>query len=171
MKFVKYIRRSSLRLAGYDYRRGGAYFVTIVAKHKQPFFIDPILRIILKREWKNLESRFSAIKLDAFVIMPDHIHFVLWIDDRFEDRPSLSAVIQAYKSIVSNKWINHFRDTSTGCDGKIWQRSFYDCIIKSRRHLIAVRRYIINNPAKALEHQKKKYTQRIEQKSNQTPSS
>ena len=170
MVFKKYVRRNSLRLPGYDYRRGGAYFVTILARGRQQFFTDPILRVILKKEWKNLKSRFPAIKLDAFVIMPDHIHFVLWIDGRFEDRPSLSQVIRAYKFIVSNKWINHFRNTSTGCDGKIWQPSFYDCIIKNRRHLLAVRQYIINNPINALKHQEKTYTQRLKQKSHQTPS-
>jgi putative transposase len=69
--------RKSLRLATRDYTAAGAYFVTIRALPPDPLFAIPKLRYILLETWHALPKRFSHVTLDEFVIMPDHIHFIL----------------------------------------------------------------------------------------------
>jgi REP element-mobilizing transposase RayT len=62
------------RLQSHDYRKGGAYFVTICAYRRQPHFLIPELASILKQQWLDLPQRFPSISLDRFVIMPDHLY-------------------------------------------------------------------------------------------------
>lgn len=73
--------RRSIRLKGYDYHNAGAYFVTICTKNRECVFEDPIVIGIINDVWKALPSWFPTIKLDEFVIMPNHVHFVVWITD------------------------------------------------------------------------------------------
>jgi len=68
----------SIRLKGYDYRRAGAYFVTICTKNRECILDDPIVNAIVHDVWYALPSWFPTIALDEFVIMPNHIHFVAW---------------------------------------------------------------------------------------------
>ena len=69
--------RKPARLEGYDYASAGAYFVTICADYKQPLFEDSRLSTILHEEWDALPNRFSGVVLDEFVVMPNHIHFIV----------------------------------------------------------------------------------------------
>ena len=75
---VKY-NRQSIRLPNHDYRQPGAYFVTICTLGRQCVLQDEIVHGILTDTWLSLPNRFSDIALDEFVIMPNHIHFVLWL--------------------------------------------------------------------------------------------
>jgi REP element-mobilizing transposase RayT len=68
------------RLSQRDYGKSGAYFVTICAYQRQPCFRIPELEQILKQQWQELPQHFPGISLDRFVIMPDHLHFIVWID-------------------------------------------------------------------------------------------
>ena len=70
--------RKSIRLEGYDYSKEGAYFITICASNRMNYFeLYPELRGIVENEWKNLPMRFNHIKLDEFVVMPDHVHGII----------------------------------------------------------------------------------------------
>ena len=71
--------RRSIRLKGYDYRNAGAYFVTICTKNRICLLDDPIVKGIINDVWLALPSWFPTIILDEFVIMPNHIHFILWL--------------------------------------------------------------------------------------------
>ena len=140
--------RQSLRLAGYNYGTSGAYYVTFCTDQRQPLLIQPRLHAIVKQEWLALPQRFPAVTLDAFVIMPDHMHCLLWIDAKKKRAPTLFTIMKTYKSRTTILWIKHLETAREEQSGKIWQRSYHDEIIRNERHLAAVRQYILDNPKK-----------------------
>jgi REP element-mobilizing transposase RayT len=71
--------RRSIRLKGYDYTLAGAYFVTICTQNRECVLDDPIVNGIINDVWQMLPSWFPTIELDEFVVMPNHVHFVVWI--------------------------------------------------------------------------------------------
>jgi len=73
--------RRSIRLKGYDYHDAGAYFVTICTKNRECVLEDPIVNEIIIAVWRALPQWFPTIELDEFVVMPNHVHFVVWILD------------------------------------------------------------------------------------------
>ncbi len=87
--------RKSLRLPKHNYGWTGTYFVTLRAKEPGPIFDIPELRAILTQEWEALAKRFPNVTLDEFVIMPDHIHFILRLEGNVEHAPPLGSVIGA----------------------------------------------------------------------------
>src|SRR6266702_824367 len=93
--------RRSLRISDRDYSSASAYFVTIRAEQREPVFEIPELRKILVETWKALPDRFTGVKLDEFVVMPDPIHFIIWLDGLVENAPTLGSVVGAYKSITT----------------------------------------------------------------------
>ena len=141
-------RRKSLRMSGRDYSGAGAYFVTIRGLHDGRFFEIPKLRYILMDVWKSLPARFPHVELDEFVIMPDHVHFILWLDGTRKDLP-LGRVVGAYKSITTVQWIQHLKavgkDMEYPC--RIWQGNYHEEVVRSDA-LEQTRLYIRNNPKK-----------------------
>lgn len=71
--------RRSIRLKGYDYHNAGVYFITICVKNRECILDDIILNSIIKDVWFSLPLWFPNIELDEFVIMPNHVHFVIWL--------------------------------------------------------------------------------------------
>ena len=71
--------RKSIRLKGYDYHNAGAYFITICTKNRECVLNDMIVSSIVLDVWQALPLWFQTIELDEFVIMPNHIHFVIWL--------------------------------------------------------------------------------------------
>jgi REP element-mobilizing transposase RayT len=77
--------RRSIRLDGYDYTCDGYYFVTLVTANRDPFLAQPVAGkmvltqygLVAQGEWENLAKRFDYVVLDAFVVMPDHVHAVI----------------------------------------------------------------------------------------------
>src|SRR5216110_1270793 len=100
----------------------------------------------LKQQWRNLPQRFPTISLDRFMIMPDHLHFIIWIKLDAEKTPSLSEIIQAYKSITAVEWLKYLRENNINEEGYIWQKGYYDRIIRDEQELANTRLYIENNP-------------------------
>ena len=74
--------RRSFRLKGYDYHNAGAYFITICTKNRECVLDDPIVTDIITAVWQALPTWFPTIELDEFVVMPNHVHFVVWIIER-----------------------------------------------------------------------------------------
>ena len=113
--------------------------------------------------WLQIPKHFNHVELDEYVIMPNHIHGIIIINDnrRGDDtrrdtacrvptnqfgkpvRGSLSTIIRSYKSAVTKR-INELRNTP---GTKLWQRNFYEQIIRNDHELYEIRKYIINNPA------------------------
>ena len=175
----KSLTRKNNRLKNYNYSDNGFYFVTICTKDKKNIFgqyINPVgaqravpetvqektpkINInqygqIVCEEWKNTQYLRNNVKLDEFVIMPNHIHGIIIINDTGTARCaptglvrgpvscSLSAIIRSFKSAVTNR-INKLRQTTKL---PIWQRSFYDHVIRVDESLYKIREYIRNNPA------------------------
>ena len=155
--------RRSLRLQGYDYRGAGAYFVTICTMEKRPLFgtvRDGSVQLnelgqIADNCWKQIERVRRAIAMDAYIVMPNHIHGILHFStkDAAANAPatarelaagSLGAILGQYKSIVTKRsQFLHSPPTPP-----IWQRNYYDHIIRSAASLEKIRQYIVDNPAR-----------------------
>lgn len=152
----KHKPRKSLRLAGYYYGTSGAYSVTICTEHRQPYFKQPMLEQILKEEWINLPQHFAGITPDVLVVMPDHIHGVVWIDEEVENAPTLDKLIGGYKSITNVLWLRYMKKTGTKGSWKLWQRSFNDHIIRNEQDLREKQNYALNNPIVAEQKEEQK---------------
>ena len=173
----KYNRRS-MRMKGYDYSLPGAYFVTLLASGRKHLFwkvnLDQVelneIGKIVEYCWLKIPNYFDNIKLDEYVIMPDHLHGIIFIEaalgkgevfagnapnevetqsantsplrPRGTKKGSLGAIIQNFK-LVSTRFVNK-RFYEAG--NKIWQRNYYDRIIRNEREFNAIRQYIRDNP-------------------------
>lgn len=160
--------RRSIRLKDYDYSQDGAYFVTICVYERQCLFgsVDQgEIRLnapgmMVSKAWQDLDERFPEVKTDAFVVMPNHIHGILWLvgaplvgalDDRIEATtrvaPALGRVVGTFKSITTDKYIDGVKRYGwTPFSGKVWQRNYYEHVIRNERTLNATREYIEANP-------------------------
>lgn len=141
-------RRKSLRLHKHNYVWTAAYFITTCVEGREPLFDIPELHAILEDTWLTLPERFPGITLDEFVIMPDHIHCIVWLDDSVENAPTLGDVMKAYKSLTTVAWLRHIKTMGLQCSGKIWQSRYFDRVIRDTQELEQIRQYIRDNPSK-----------------------
>lgn len=173
-------RRRSIRLQGYDYSRPGSYFITICTHNRECLFdtiVDGEMVLnefgrIVSQEWVKTGEIRDEIKLDRWVIMPNHFHGIVWIKTtgngisrcRRGDRPgrgtarraptveqfgkpvvgSLPTIVRAFKSAVTKR-INQLRNTP---GMKLWQRNYWEHIIRNDDELNRLRQYIMDNPMK-----------------------
>ncbi len=135
--------RKRLRLAGFDYATPGAYFVTICARDQGCIFgrIEDD-RMLLSRLGHLVEGALDGISgfhrsvdLDTSVVMPNHVHAIVFIDRSRFRPPPVPAVIGAFKARASRR---------AGC--ALWQRGYFDRVIRSELELSACREYIATNP-------------------------
>ena len=177
----RYPQRQSKRLPGYDYSQAGVYFVTLCTKNRACLFgqiVDGFAVLnrygrIVESELHRTEQVRAEVELDVFVVMPNHLHAVVWLRDcapghlaqRAHDRAplrgrrhgvqppqgraplrrqarSLGSLIAGFKS-TATKRINALRGTPGVA---VWQRGFYERVIRSDRELQRVREYVVNNP-------------------------
>ena len=155
-------RRRSIRLREYDYTQPGAYFITIVAHARATLFaeisdgkawLNEFGRIV-ENEWQKSAVIRREIGLDVFVVMPNHIHGIVNIIHadvgatgrsplRSGPPPrSLGAFVAGFKSAVTKR-INNLRRTP---GAPVWQRNYYEHVVRSDAELLRVREYILNNP-------------------------
>jgi hypothetical protein len=73
--------RQSIRIKGYDYTRPGAYFVTVVTHERAPVFGDAVFRRVAETMWQRIPRHFPHVELDAWVVMPNHMHGIIVIVD------------------------------------------------------------------------------------------
>jgi len=98
--------------------------------------------MLVSRVWHELPVRFSSLELDEFVVMPNHVHGVLWlIETSAAQRVSLGAVVGALKSLAT-----HEINALLGRTGPLWQRNYYERVVRDEAELTAIRRYIEENP-------------------------
>lgn len=148
--------RRSIRLAQYDYSSAGAYFVTTCTHHRQPLFAHAAYRKLAEQAWNWLPTRFPNVELDEIVLMPDHLHFIIWLleGDRrgghlAAQTPTLGIVVGAFKTVVARS-INAARETR---GWRVWQRNYYEHIIRTDDELERIRDYIQSNPLVAHGHE------------------
>jgi REP element-mobilizing transposase RayT len=167
MKYQTDIRhRRSLRLKGYDYKQAGVYFVSMCTLNRTCFFGDIVngemmLNAegqIVAEEWIKTAEIRNNIELDEWVVMPNHFHGILVINEcrgtarraptveQF-GKPvpgSIPTIIRSFKSAVTKR-INELHNSP---GAKIWQRNYYEHIIRNEKSYVRIAEYIINNPAK-----------------------
>ncbi len=154
--------RRSIRLKGYDYKQSGAYFVTICTQNRVCLFgtiQDERMHLntagrVVSGSWAWLANQYDYVELDEYVVMPNHIHGILIIMDgdcrggsrtaptRGARKP-LGRLLGAFKT-VSTKRINQIRKT---LGTTLWQRNYFEHIIRNETSLERIREYIANNPA------------------------
>jgi len=141
--------RRSIRLRDYDYTSAGAYFVTICTQGKECLFgrIDGEVMVandagwLVESVWYSLSERFSGTELDAFVIMPNHVHFIVFLVGT-SSPPTLGSVVRAFKSISAIE-VNRV----LGRQGQpLWQRNYYERVVRDDGELHGFREYIQHNP-------------------------
>lgn len=143
--------RRSIRLKGYDYSQPGAYFVTICVQHSRHLLRPAPVRAMARFWWRALPERFPNAANDAFVIMPNHVHMLILINAPAPDagaHATLGRMVAWYKSMTTNGYIRGVNEEGwEPFHGRLWQRGYYEQIVRNGRHLGAIRRYIGDNPA------------------------
>ena len=158
--------RKQIRLKKYDYSLSGYYFLTICTKNRQEYFgniIDNKIVLnkygeIVEKCWLDIPKHFNNVELDEFVIMPNHVHGIVVIVGARSSRPILGQIIGYFK-YQSTEYINDLiiwsfvnkgseDPTPTGKHKfiQIFQRSFYEHIIRNKYSLYRIRQYIQDNP-------------------------
>lgn len=158
--------RRTIRLRGHDYAGGGSYFVTICAQVRWPWFgevRDGVVFLsdagyMVDAQWRLLATRFSGISLDTFVVMPDHMHGIIHISAK-DTAPSgdeclsgtapgsLGRIVQVFKARTTNVYAEHVRDSVwPPFSGRLWQRNYYEHIVRGEGDLARIRAYILHNP-------------------------
>ncbi len=141
-------KRKPNRLKGFDYSSDGAYFITICTKNK----IQCLSKIvganivrpssigkIIEKDILKIEKIYPCIFVDSYVIMPNHIHLLLTIDTirRPMVAPTIATVIKQFKGAVSKE-----------VGMSVWQKGFYDHIIRDDEDYQIKYQYIDENPIK-----------------------
>lgn len=180
MKFdPKKHHRRSIRLKGFDYTQAGAYYITIVTHQREHLFGEVVngemqlnkFGLVAKGQWEKLARRFKYVELIVFVIMPNHMHGIIFIVDERKgtavDMPnanplffrrdptdehtekfgkpvkgSIPTIIRSYKSAVALR-INLMRGTK---GLPVWQSNYYEHVIRDEKDLQAKYDYIMSNP-------------------------
>ena len=142
---MPYYNRKSARIPNYDYSRCNYYFITICTHAHHCLFGSPDnlnqFGTIAQEEIMFLSSHYENVMIDKFVVMPNHIHMILMIGDG-ENNPNLNQILAQYKSGVTRKIHQFFPE------GKIWQRSYHDHVIRDQKGYERIWMYIENNPLK-----------------------
>jgi len=132
-----YTRHNSLRLPGFDYSAQRAYFITIVARDRESVFLNnPFARDVINILLKLRQS--IGFNLYAYCLMPNHFHAVIGCADSGK---SLSEICGSFKSIT-NRAFWKYRT------GKLWQRQFYDHIIRNEQDFSETVHYVKQNPVR-----------------------
>lgn len=149
-------QRKSLRLPDYDYSTDGAYFVTICTHNREKLFGDIAKNTVSKQMISQcLEDTFSAYpnaSCPKSVIMPNHFHAIIIIDSFGQSaQPSLEQIIQDFKSRSTVAYIKLVKEgVLPPFNKKIWQRSFYEHVIRNEQDYLEIWQYIDDNPRKWL---------------------
>ena len=168
-------RRHSIRLPGYDYSQAGAYFVTIVTQDRSCLFgrvEDSEMELnavgtMVEKVWLEIPEHFDDVNVDTFVVMPNHIHGIIKIDNEgrlsnvgarhavplphHKDiiealgkpvRGSIPTIIRSFKSAVTKQYHMMTNTQNT----YLWQRNYYEHVIRDERDYQSIYDYILTNP-------------------------
>jgi putative transposase len=163
LKYNNIYRIATSRLTNWDYGSHGFYFITICTRNKEKYFGDIIPAVetqnfaslrfteiakIAHQYWTEIPEHFPFVELDEFIIMPDHIHGILffnksdyhnWKANSFGPQSkNLASVIRGYKSAMTKYAVIHNIEFE-------WQPRYYDHVIQSEQSLQNIRNYIANN--------------------------
>ena len=170
--------RRSIRLPFYDYAQAGAYFITVCTQNRECLFgeiVDEEMRLndsgrMVEEWWKGLKKKFSSLEMDGFVVRPNHFHGILVIvrspvittnvgaaprgrPDKeghpHRGAPTLGDIIGWFKTMTTNEYTRGVKNLDWPIfPGKLWQRNYYEHVIRDEEELNKIREYIILNPKK-----------------------
>ena len=152
--------RRLLRLENYDYRTPGAYFITLCT-HKREYLFGQIINekmilnqlgTVVESVWQDLPVHYSNVELDEFAVMPNHIHGIIVLcrpvgaglkpaltNPRIHGLPEIVRALKTFSSrnidLISKRY-----------GQPIWQRGYYEHIIRNDESIDRIREYIVNNP-------------------------
>ena len=166
-------RRRSLRLKGYDYSNPGGYFVTLCVKDRQCLFgnvvdagmvLDEAGRMV-QTVWDEMPDFYPGFRRDAFIIMPNHVHGIFNVvgagpcacprlDQHKNGQPQgvaptlgLPDLVNRFKSMTTHRYIEGVENSGwPSFQGKLWQRNYFEHIIRNQGELTHLRYYILTNP-------------------------
>jgi len=160
-------QRRSIRLKGYDYSQSGAYFVTLCTQHRECLFgeiVNGEMHLnecgkIAEHSWLEIPQHYPHASLDEFVIMPNHVHGIIVLNGNNVGAKNFSplqqtqskhylrgtsktigSIVRGFKIGVT-KWFRQHTDIYT-----VWQRNYYERIIRNETEWQRIRKYIVNNP-------------------------
>jgi REP element-mobilizing transposase RayT len=186
-------QRRSIRLKGYDYATPGAYFVTVCTHERECLFgdiVDGVMRLneagrMVNTVWDEIPAHYPGIDVDAFIVMPNHIHGIVAIvgaaprgrpgpepsnvtvgaaprgrpgpEQSKNGQPqgvaptavglSLPEVVNRFKTMTTKRYADGVKQNGWPVfPGKLWQRNYYERVIRNVNELSAIREYITRNP-------------------------
>ena len=156
---MPFFERRSLRLARFDYSLPGAYFITVVV-HQRRCLLGAVVsgrsvpndagqRVI--ETWRSLTSRYRRVTLDAFVVMPNHIHGILRLDGgaSLERQVGIPTIVGVLESLTTVRYVDAVEQRGwPPFERRLWQRSYYDRVIRDEAALTVCREYIATNPTR-----------------------
>lgn len=159
MKLKPENERKHLRLPDYDYSTTGFYYVTLCTQNRECLFGNITNGKMLLNDsgemvnevWRLLPNQYPNIEMDTYTIMPNHLHGIIFITEGTAQRPSatLSNIIKNFKTYSSYCYIEGVRKHGwASYEKRLWQRSFYEHVIRNDESLSKIQQYIINNPLK-----------------------
>jgi putative transposase len=169
-------RRQSIRLKEYDYSQNGAYFMTICVQDKKCIFgkirdgkmILNTAGKIVEKWWRKLPEYFPNIELDAFIVMPNHVHAIIVINNEngmetetplvgtqnetgqpqgIAPTNTIGDIAGAFKSLTTNEYINGVKNEKfPSFKKRIWQRNYHEHIIRNEKSWQMIHDYIVLYP-------------------------
>ncbi len=159
-------RRRSIRLDGYDYSSAGTYYISVVVQGRLCLFgkvVDGVMRVneagrMVSRVWDGMQDRFPFLESDEFVVMPNHVHGVVFLGQAVAtmgemsgqtagDAPTLGDVVRVLKSVTTVEYGRGVRELGwERLERRLWQRNYFERVVRNGSELRAVREYIANNP-------------------------
>jgi len=160
--------RKRLRLKNYDYSTHGYYFVTLCTENRDCLFGDIVNKIMvlnpagnmIQSVWEGLSNLYPSVKVDSLIIMANHIHAVLVIENHLKannktgsfnlsSNLSLPTLMRNIKSYTTTLYIKGVKTENwLAFQNRLWQRSYHEHIIRNDRNLERIRQYIEDNPLK-----------------------
>ena len=161
-------RKPKNRLENYDYSKPGYYYVTICSNSRKNIFGKcknvvgeglassrneiqlSDLGQIIDKQWRYIPEQYENIGIDNYVIMPNHIHGIIIVNNQIREdarpSPTVSDIICSFKSKYTVEYIRLIKRNNLKVSGKIWQRSFFDHVIRNEKSLQNIREYIKKIP-------------------------
>lgn len=141
--------RKSIRLPGFDYSQVGAYFVTVCSERRQCLFGEisdfrmeaNAVGLLVTACWARLSDDYPFVTPDTWILMPNHLHGILWLGNDNLFKKPLSQIVAAFKATSTSSLRKVL-----GKNIKLWQRGFYEHIIRNDDDLLRIRNYIDGNP-------------------------
>jgi putative transposase len=163
--------RNSVRLKDYDYGQSGAYFISIVTQNRTCLFGDindsaPQLNDagqMIRSVWVDISRHYPGVETDTFVVMPNHLHGIIFLvgegpracppesgqPQGVAPTISLPEIVHRFKTLTTKRYTDGVKHSGwTRFQVRLWQRNYYEHVIRDEKSLNRIQQYIAENPAR-----------------------